>query len=416
MIDLAEVSGLGDAFHRARAGLPPGLPSAFADMLAAALALETRESTGRAESLRLQYLDVMPRLRREQLDPARQPEAALFHTPLDWSRLPRLSDALERWRALCAGAGITIDVAALRAHRTLADLYATTFYGACMPLLYAYPGDVAYFARGLSRGDDPLAVIDRHLAVPLLHELAHGRADRPAIFPLHLDECLAGWLGIRALPSFAYPAEGAEDSIYAAPWFAQVGQALARAFGLAPLLRAHLGHADFRDVLPEPLVAALGRLGWSDYVAARRPHFLSDNMRPERWMKIFFLAAAGRPLEQLDFAVLDALPWTEVPPGEESPEDVHILADALRAMCLDNARDADHFVVRPAAPRGPITIDLDACAVSAPAGPIDPAPPRYLFPPASAARLRRSGPARFTVTLAGAHEADSAAAAILQKG
>ncbi len=155
---------------------------------------------------------------------------------------------------------------------------------------------------------------------------------------------------------------------------------------------------------------ALGRIGWADWLRTRFPHFLSDNVKPERWMKLFFLAAAGAPLDGVD---LDALSWLEVPAPPEDPFDTVILKDALRSMCLHNHQIDHHFVVRSGAPRGPIEIDLGACAVHGAAGPIDPAPPRYLFPPSVAARLRGAGMSRFTVELAEVGALEECAALIL---
>ncbi len=395
MIDLRAASGLGAAFDELMGRLPPEMPRSFANMLAAAIAVEERDGGPRAGNLRMLYLETMPMLRRQQLDRSAQPAASFFHSPLDWQRMPRLSAAIDRWLALLAEAGLTRDDP--RRHRTLAELYDQTYYGGFMPLLYAYPNDLGYFARGLSDGAP--AAIDRFLTAPVLHELAHGARERQAIFPMHLDESVAGYLGVHTLPAFAYPEAGSDDAIYAAPWFAQVGQALVRAFGLQPIVRAHLGAARWDQVLSPELVAALGRIGWDDWLRTRYPHFLSDNVQPERWMKLFFLGAAKRSLEALDIAALDALSWRDVPAPAEDPFDARIIADALRCMCLHNDKIDQHFVVRLAAPRGPLSIDLDDCVVRAPAGPIDAAPPRYWFPPSVAARLRALGHHGITVEL-----------------
>jgi hypothetical protein len=184
-----------------------------------------------------------------------------------------------------------------------------------------------------------------------------------------------------------------------------------RAFGLGPIVRAHLGAARWDQVLPAPLCAALGRIGWADWLRTRYPHFLSDNTQPERWMKLFFLAAAGAPLDGVD---LETLSWREVPAPPEDPFDAVILGDALRSMCLHNQQVDHHFVVASGPARGAITIDLDACVVRGIAGPIDPAPPRYLFPPSVAARLRGGGVRRFTVEIGDPCAVDDAAALILE--
>jgi hypothetical protein len=377
----------------------PALPRALEEMLASALALEG--PTAHAELLRAHYLVTMPRLRVEQLASEAQPNTRFFHTPLDWARLPRLSGIVDAVFALEPALLGAASPAAFRdRYPTLAALYLDTYYGAAMPLLYGYPADLAWFARALA--EEPLeTVLDRHLAGPILHELMHGRRERPPLFPLSLDECVAGYLGIRLLPSFAYPEPGEANAIFAAPWFSQVGQALVRTVGLDAVVRAQAGQATWEEALPHGLAATLHRLGWDEYVALRQPHFLSDPYRPDRWMKLFFLAAAGVPLDEHTLASLEALPWTEVPPGEEQPMDREILVDALRAMCLRNRQDAYHFVVSSELPRAPIRIDLGACRVETAPGAdgCDPVPLRYLFPPAVAARLRARGTRGYVVAL-----------------
>ncbi len=253
MIDLATLSGLGPALAATeatfaprlarsaattlrrleRAGLartstPPTLtlPRTFSATLAAAIALDPDSP------LSWHYLDTMPALHVEQLCTRAEPTATLLHTVLDWARLPRLSGAITRLTALLASAGVDATTAfgsaELRA-ATLADLYPRTYYGGFMPLLYGYPADMAAMARALAAGDDVHTVIDTWLAAPLTHELSHLGAARTGIFPGYLDECIAGWLSVRALPAFAYPDAGASNAIFAAPWFLQIGQALARA-------------------------------------------------------------------------------------------------------------------------------------------------------------------------------------------
>ena len=73
----------------------------------------------------------------------------MFETELDWARLPRMRTAIGALFALIAdhGAGVAIggaDTADLlfARTRTLAQLYARTHYGGCMPLLYGYPADL----------------------------------------------------------------------------------------------------------------------------------------------------------------------------------------------------------------------------------------------------------------------------------
>ncbi|HZS42156.1 MAG TPA: hypothetical protein VFF06_35245 [Polyangia bacterium] len=407
----ARLRAAGEAAWReltARGGVRDGaappelsLPAGFADVLAAVVAVEEREGTPRAEALRRHYLDFMPRLRVEQLATRAEPNLTLLHRPLDWRRLPRLAGAIDRLFALLAGAGVTpsllgcASAAALRArYATLGQLYERTYYGGFMPLLYGWPADLAFFGRALAAGGDFEDAVDRHLTAPILHELAHLDPSTPALFPLYLDECVAGWLGVRVLREFAYPAPGADHALYAAPWFAQVGQALVRACGADAVVRAHAGAEPWESAIQPLLTQSLARAGRDDYLAHRQPHLLSDSFRPDRWIKLIQLAAAG---ERASLDEAEARPWRAIPAGAESPLDAEILDDALAAMCLRNTQVDRHFVVASAPPRAPIAIDLDACRVSTAPGEFDPAPPAYWFPPAVSARLRARGIAGYTV-------------------
>jgi hypothetical protein len=396
---------------RADGATPPelSLPPGFADVLAAVIAVEERDASPRAEALRRHYLDYMPRLRVEQLATRAEPNATLLHRPLEWPRLPRLAAAIDRLFALLDGAGVRATLAGcssgaeLRArYATLGALYPRTFYGGFMPLLYGWPADLAYFGRAIASGGEAATApaIDRHLTAPILHELVHLEPSTPALFPLYLDECVAGYLGVRVLREFAYPAPGPGDggALYAAPWFAQVGQALARACGSGAMLRAHAGEVPWPDALAPGLHESLARAGVADYLAHRRPHLLSDSFRPERWIKLIAFGAAGSPCASLEEA--DARPFRDLPASalDETPFDAEIVDDALAAMCLRTSRVDGHFVVSSAPPPAPIAIDLDACRVST-AGEGDEPAPSYWFPPAIAARLRAGGASGYTVEL-----------------
>jgi hypothetical protein len=245
-----------------------------------------------------------------------------------------------------------------------------------MPLLYGYPADLAFFARALAVAS-PVEVIDRHLVAPLVHELAHLAPSRGGGLPLYLDECVAGHLGVLALPELAYPAPGEDNGLFAAPWIAQVGRALARVVGLAPLLRAHAGVAAWSDVVLPALLGSLVELGWREYLEARAPHFLSDNLHPARWLALIYAA----------------------PPPEDAAEDAAHLGDALRAMCLDNHQVELAYRVRTRPPPHPIRVDLAAGWMTTPGGPHDPAGLGYHLPPAWARRVHASGISEFFIDL-----------------
>jgi len=392
---LASIAGLSaEELDAERATFPAAvsaaMPPAFAETLAVALAQERRDSGVRAEVLRRHYFEVMPSLRAAQLDPDAQPQAALFHTRLELERLPRLAGALDRLFALLARAEVPAERALparapaelIEEFPTLAALYQRTYYGGFMPLLYGYPADVDFFARGLAE-QGPLAVIDRYLAAPAIHELAHFSPRRQALLPLYLDECVAGYLGVRVIPELAYPAPGEDNGLFAAPWLAQVGQALVRRYGLEAVVRAHAGVVDWSDVLPRGFLEGALRLGWEDYLATRGPHFLSDAFRPDPWLKLIYL---GEPRSRQE---LERLPWSEIPVPAERADDVDVLADALGACCLENFQVDRSYRVRsrPAAVR----IELAACRAVAPGGPHDPPQLAHHVPPAWARRVQAAG-------------------------
>jgi len=365
----------------ADAAPPDGeLPWAFREMLASAIAVEEREGSERAALLRRHYLELMPRQRVEQMATTAEPNATLFHTRLDAARLPRLRAALDRLYALVEGAGVdparalpaATPEALLVNFPTVARLYAVTHYGGFMPLLYGTPADLARAAVDLTDvQSDAQTAIDRHLTAPIVHELAHFGRRRRGLLPLYLDECVAGHVGVLAHPAFAYPTEADVDALYASPWFAQVGQALARVVGTPALVRAHAGAADWRDVLPDGFLDEALAAGWNEYVERRGPHFLSDSFRPDPWL--------ARILAH------------EAPPDDEADE--AILADALRAMCLENRVEAGAYVVSTRPPPGPIVVDVAARRVTTPlrAGTADTVPPAYFVPPAVARRLEALG-------------------------
>jgi hypothetical protein len=263
------------------------------------------------------------------------------------------------------------DADAFRARTpTLAAFYERTYYGGFMPLLYGYPADLAYFARrARERGLDVLGTIDRYLAVPMLHELCHFARDREALLPAHLDECIAGWIGVHVWPAMAFPDDDGGDAIYAAPWLSQVGQAVARAFGVHDVIRAHAGHAAWDAALPRRFLDTVTRVGWDDWCKRRTQHFLSDTFDPDPWVNLV-LELAGPLREDPDF-------------------DRRIVRDALRSMCLRNERVDGSFRARSVAPEAPIAIA--GGRVVGEARGIDTIAPRYWLPPAIVASLAERG-------------------------
>ena len=376
-LDLA-VARSGDAAWRELASRIPdaspprlALPSPLRAMLAHAIAHDP------AAELAAHYTDVMPRQHVAQLAGTAEPGATLFHTRLDWQRLPRMRAAIGRLFAILHEAGVTPGVLGaataddlFAASPTLAALYARTHYGRCMPLLYGYPADLAFFVS--RAGPDAHGTIDRYLTSPILHELCHFAPVRDAL-PPHLDECIAGWLAVYAWPEFAYPAPGHDDAIYAAPWLSQIGQAFARVFGTRPIVRAQAGAIAWDAALPGHFVETLARVAWEDWTARRTLHFLSDTFDPEPWVALALAGASPRDDAEFDRA---------------------IVADGLRAMCLDNTLCDGSLRARDARPRGrdrDRRADGGRITSCASRGEVDRVAPRYWLPPAVAARIIARG-------------------------
>jgi hypothetical protein len=399
-------------------------PSALRGFLAAAVAVERGEGTAaavaRADQLVRHYTEAMPRMRVAQLAGIAEPGAGLFHARLDWSRLPRLGAAIDRLFAVLGAAGVGTtgalgadSAAGFRARTpTLAALYERTHYGGAMPLLYGLPADLASaHARGATHGLDAVATIDRYLTAPIVHELCHFAPGRTAIAPPHLDECIAGWLGVHVHPALAYPGEVDDDALYAAPWLAQVGQAIARGFGVAAVVRAHAGD---RAALPEVFTTAAVALGWQDWCARRTLHFLSDTFDPAPWVALALSIGAGLPGPGASgLAALAAMPLAGLALADDPAFDRAIVEDGLRAMCLASEQVAGAFRTRTRLPGGAITIDAIACAVIAPGrAALDPVVPRYWLPPAVARRITARGLTGYALALDTLAAIPGAAAAI----
>jgi hypothetical protein len=298
----ATPDGLVVTGRRARPELAAA-PPAFRRVLERALA-----SAGMPELVE-HYTVTMPARRREQL--------ARLQAPVP----SKLRAAIARLDAVLADAGVPPVPGDAP---TLAALYERTYYGELMPMLY---GD----------RDD--------LVAPMIHELCHlGRARTP-IDPPHLDECLTGWLGVYAYPDTLV-------DIYGAPWLAQVGQAIARTFGVRATIRAHAG----LEPLPAWFTRAAEQLGWDDWQRRRSVHLLADTMDPAPWVAL--ARSRGVP--------------------EDAAFDRQIVEDALRSMCLLNTLDDGAFVVRVAPPDAPILVE-DGWMTTAPRG-IDRIPPRHWVP------------------------------------
>ena len=288
----------------------PDLPAPFLELVARALAFEASEAAPewqtRITILRHYHLELLQRRRVAVLSGHAPLTAAVplsrryLCEPLDPSRLPRLTDAIDRLFGLFADVGVPIDTLfrasdahSLLAGRTFGDVFADCFYGR-----YAAPlgtSDQDLMALERERGDShPHIALDRRLAGPLLHEISHLQSRRTPISPPYLDECVSAALGARAMPTLVTPDCGDDNAMVGAGWFVQVGEHLIRALGLEAVASAHAGLVPWSDVLPAGLGDVFAALGWEQYTATRHVAFLGEAQRPEPFIKALWLAMAGQ--------------------------------------------------------------------------------------------------------------------------
>ena len=337
-----------------------------------AAAADATDAADRAAALERHYLDVIPRLRTQQLDSTAPEVARVFDTPVEPAGWPRLAAAAAR-----------LGRADLLARApTLGALYAESCYGAFMPMLYGSAYDLASYD-----GD----ALDRHLAAPLVHELAHGSRDHP-ILSLYVDECIAGWLGTRALDG--------DNDLYAAPWLSQVGAALARVVGAERLRAASTaGTVAWDDVLPPGLAAAVAAADWELEYLARTVRCTFCAARPP---PIAGCACSSLPPPGCRLRSSIARGATSPPATSATTTTARILDDAL-ARHVPAQSSGAALVPRPATPSaagaGSTSTSTPArVATAAGADGFDPAPATaHLFPPATAARLRARGIAGYRV-------------------
>lgn len=331
------------------------MPPSYAALLDRAIAASDPEQ---ADVLRCHYFERMPAARLEAL------AHPVYTTPLDWDRLPRLGGAVAALVRTLAAVNVRLPTEPFES-RTLGALYEQTFFGAFMPPLYGWPGDLAAF-----QGGDVHAFIDEYLAAPTVHELCHLHRQRPTVGLPYFDECIAGYLGASVLPTTVAPLPGRRNALMGAPWFAQLGQCFVRAFGLGPLLAAHAGQRTFAELMGSDRHAELLKRGWEHWLQDRSLAFLSGNIEPERW--------TGLLLEGVD-------------PNDFTPFDFTMLVDALRAMCLVNEREGLTWRVRLEAPPQAIVVDADSGWMTREQSTdrLDLAPPRCVLSPPVRHRIRQ---------------------------
>ena len=408
-------------------------------------ATSSTSADGLPEPLALHYTHFMPRQQIEQLCRGASPAHALLWRPLELAELPRLDAALTNLYALVSAAGLdpaalcgaASPAALIAARPTIAELYVHTLFGRGLPMLGAYPPELAVMARDLDLEAAPEQVIDLHLSGQIVHELCHGpaREQRSPPPPWLLIEAAALHLGACAHREHVFPVTPAE-AVPGVSLFVLFGEALARRHGRGALWSL-LTSGDDR-ALGATVASTLAALGWQDWLRRRQPPFSPDALRALDWSR---LADAARAPERagalgqlclrteaagvaspaaiaalLELPALDdaaaRTPWSALPWWHDAPEpaDLALLDLAVHAL-LQVHRMAPNFQTHPAEPpEGVVTLDVAACELSRarhPAG-VFAEPARWLFPPALARTLAARG--AHHVRLTGVSRARAAAA------
>lgn len=353
------------------------LPASVAEVLA--LTIAEAEAAGlpeHARALSLHYLEGLPRARLEQLLTTSGPAAWLFHTPAPWSSMPRLVSGLERLFALLSTHGLdparalgaTSAEALLARHRTLAELYSATYYGRLLPMFQAFKDDLAALWRevGEASPEARWAAVDQRLATAIQHEILHFRPSAEAIFPPYLAEAFAGHIGWVIDRWVACPEPGRDDAVVGWAWFAQVGEAFARAFGDGALVAGQSGLLPWREALPAALVDACERLGWEAYRAHRRVDFHPDTTRPDRWARLAYAARRGLDVDRLALADLDRLAAPDLYLPPDPARDHAMLVNALEAACTASTLVASSWRVTRRPPDGPVVVDPERGVLAIP--------------------------------------------------
>jgi len=396
------------------------LPQGLSEVIRAAVALERQEGrVEAAEALLAHHLDHIPTVLLLQWNTDTAVGRRLFHEPVEPRAWRWLGTGLAGWSALLARSGVEAGSAQpvlasmLAGEVVWSAQYARTFFGRSQPMLVVYPPQLEALE---GQGHEAAAwapVFDGHLAGAWLHELGHFGPERAALFP-YLDEAVAGYLGMAAWPGAVFPAAGQPGGLWGWPAFTQVGQAMARLFGLEAVVRAQAGVMPWEEVLGAGLLRAMERLWWEAYQARREVSFHPDTRRPDRWVRLMELAASGVEVEAVTAAELDGPPPKEVEGVEGDRALVReTLLHAVSSACLVKRPGlCASSLAAMEVPSRPIRIEFAEarCELEggSPAG-------LHVVPWAWASRLRRAGVRALEVRLSSVvPEALEAAAAALE--
>jgi len=377
---------------RAELAEPGTRPPRFELLLPPALR-ETMVAAGPSESLAAYYCEQMPRLLIDQMLRGEDFARRLLWMPLDLSRLPRLSTALDGLFALLGEdapklTGAATPQALLALRSSAAALAAPTLLGCGLPLVGAWPAEreLINAAQG-----DPYAVFDLRLSGGLVHELCHGlrrplEAPPP---PWIVLEAAALLLGSLAFPRHVFPQQAGE-AVPGVSLFVLLGQCLARLFGRRALLRTLIDAVPLADALGPTAALALESAARDEWLLRQEAPFARDALLAPAWVKLADAARAGRVVGLTEAA---ALPFDELPWWSEEPaaEDLDLARTAVPALFQENVMSPT-YQTHPCDARE-LRLDTRTCLLQRPADRkgVFGEPAFWIYPPPLCRRLRERG-------------------------
>jgi hypothetical protein len=377
---------------RSELAQPGTRPPRFELLLPPALR-ETMVAAGPSESLAAYYCEQMPRLLIDQMLRGEDFARRLLWMPLDLSKLPRLSTALDGLFALLGEdapklTGAATPQALLALRSSAAALAAPTLLGSGLPLVGAWPAEreLINAARG-----DPYAVFDLRLSGGLMHELCHGlrRPIEAPPPPWIVLEAAALLLGSLAFPRHVFPQQAGE-AVPGVSLFVLLGQCLARLFGRRALLRTLIDAAPLADALGPTAALALESAAREEWLLRQEAPFARDALLAPAWVKLADAARAGRVVG-LTEAV--ALPFEELPWWSEEPaaEDLDLARAAVPALFQANVMSPT-YQTHPCEARE-LRLDTRTCLLQRPADSkgVFGEPALWIYPPPLCRRLRERG-------------------------
>ena len=356
---------------------------------------ETMAAAGASETVAAYYCETMPRMLVEQMLRADDRARRLLSRPLDRSRLPRLSQALDGLFREVDGqklTGFSTPQELVAGRPTAAALAAPTLLGSGLPLVGAWPAE-----RRLIN-DDPLdddAVFDLRLSGGLMHELCHGLSrplDRPPP-PWMVLEAAALLLGSLAFPRHVFP-EVPGEAVPGVSLFVLLGQCLARLFGKKNLFLILTDAAPLADAFGATAAQALEQAARDEWQARPEVPFARDALAAPAWVKVADAARAGRIVRLTEEVPFAELPWWH---EEPTAEDVALAHSAVRAVRQVNVL-APTYQTHPC--EAPVlTLDTRTCILERPRNPrgVFGEPAFWIVPPPLCRKLRERGIERMQV-------------------